>query len=95
MAKVLHLTLKKKWFDMVGDPKTEEYRDFGAWIISRLFHKDGKTKKHYDLVQFRNGYSLDAPKKTFKYEGFRFGIGKKEWGASGTHQYIIKLGDQV
>jgi len=95
MTKVLHLTLTKKWFDRVSVDKFEEYRDFGAWIVSRLFHKDGKTKKHYDLIQFRNGYSLTATKKTFKYDGFYFGIGKKEWGASGTHQYIIKLGEQL
>lgn len=92
--KILHLTLKKKWFDMVGNPKTEEYREDAAWIRSRLMHQNG-TRKHYDVVQFRNGYSLDAPKKTFKFEGFKFGIGKKEWGASGTHQYIIKLGEQI
>lgn len=92
--KILHLTLKKKWFDRVGVDKFEEYREDGRWIMSRLFHKDG-TPKMYAAVQFRNGYQRDAPKKTFVFKGAYLGIGKPEWGASGKEQYIIKLGERI
>jgi len=92
--KILHLTLTKKWFDRVGVDKWEEYRYFGAWIKSRLMDRD-LNRKHYDAVQFRNGYHRDAPKKTFEYLGFEYGIGNKEWGASGLRQIIIKLGERL
>lgn len=69
--KVLHLTLKKKWFDMIasGD-KTEEYRDFNDYWIKRLcdyhpgkvggfcfdLHKNGcHTFKEFNYVLFANG----------------------------------------
>jgi hypothetical protein len=38
--KVLHLTLKKKWFDMIASgEKTEEYREIKAYWASRLLYK--------------------------------------------------------
>lgn len=37
MMKVLHLTLKKKWFDMIASgEKKEEYRDIKSYWVSRL-----------------------------------------------------------
>lgn len=92
--KTLHLTLKKKWFDMVGPDKPEEYRDSSDWIRSRLYDKEGRARD-YDAVHFSNGYGKHVPQKTFEFKGFHFGIGKKEWGASGSHQYIIKLGERI
>jgi len=37
--KVLHLTLKRKWFEMVGNGKSEEYRELTAFWASRLFYR--------------------------------------------------------
>lgn len=38
--KVLHLTLKKKWFDMIASgEKPEEYRDIKPYWASRLLYK--------------------------------------------------------
>lgn len=34
--KILHLTLKKKWFDMIGFYKLEEYREIKPYWITRL-----------------------------------------------------------
>lgn len=46
--KILHLTLKKEWFDMVASgEKPEEYREIKPYWQSRL------EGKHYDAVQFR------------------------------------------
>ncbi len=50
--KVLHLNLKKKWFDMIASgEKTEEYREIKPYWNTRLYGKE------FDLVKFRNGYS--------------------------------------
>ncbi len=92
--KVLHLTLKKKWFDMIGNPKDEEYRDESPWIRSRLMTSNGEHK-NYDVVTFSNGYGKNVPKKTFVYKGFRFGEGCMAWGATGNPQFIIKLGERI
>lgn len=41
--KILKLTLKKKWFDMIltesADPKRDEYREFKDYWVSRLVNK--------------------------------------------------------
>lgn len=59
--KTLHLTLKKEPFEvMVTGEKPDEYRVASAWILSRLFNKDG-SYKHYDRIKFVNGYGSDKP----------------------------------
>lgn len=53
---ILHLTLKKKWFDLIlSGKKTEEYREIKPYWEKRLM---GKT---YDKVIFRNGYATPMP----------------------------------
>jgi len=63
--KILKLTLKKKWFDLMKlrDEKLRkkiEFRDPSEWIFSRLIDKNGDPKK-YDLIEFKNGYGKNAP----------------------------------
>ena len=54
--RILHLTLKKKWFDLIASgKKTVEYREFKPHWEKRLL---GKT---FDEVHFRNGYRKDSP----------------------------------
>ena len=46
---ILHLTLKKQWFDLIlSGEKTTEYRDVKPYWITRL---EGKT---YDEIHFKN-----------------------------------------
>ena len=87
--KILHLTLKKKWFDMIacGD-KTEEYREIKPYWTRRL-----KLGHHYDAVSFRNGYSANAPKFLIECKGILTGNGVLAWGALKEPVYIIKLGE--
>ncbi len=67
--KVLHLTLKKEWFDeILAGTKTLEYREHKQFWISRLMNKDG-TFKHYDLIHFKNGYNKDAPTMLIEFKG--------------------------
>lgn len=51
--KVLHLTLKKKWFDMIASgEKKEEYREIKPYWVSRLVEEinpvDEKTDESFD-----------------------------------------------
>lgn len=61
---ILHLSLKKEWFDlMVVGKKTTEYREPTDWIIKRL-------EKDYDVIKFTNGYGKDRPYFICEFKGF-------------------------
>jgi len=56
--KTLHLTVTAHWFNLIKKGvKTEEYREIKPYWISRLNEKELKAFKHFDLIQFTNGYS--------------------------------------
>ena len=86
--KILHLTLTKKWFDMIANgEKREEYREMKPYWHKRLLNK------HYDAIHFRNGYAQDAPNMTVELKEIQSSLGIIEWGApEGTPVYILKLG---
>jgi len=85
---VLHLTLKRKWFDMIfSGEKREEYREIKPYWNTRLLNR------HYDAVKFRNGYSKDAPWMQVKLTRILNNLGNIEWGAQeGKGVYILRLG---
>ena len=84
MNNTLHLTIKKKWFDMIlSGEKTEEYRDIKPYYHLRLIGRD------YDTAVFRNGYARDAPSLTIELKAIRFGTGKPEWGAEVNKKYFV------
>lgn len=69
--KILHLTLKKKPFEvMAAGLKPFEVREPTQWIKSRLFDNKGKPK-HYDFIKFRNGYNKESPFFYAKYCGYK------------------------
>ena len=69
MKGVLHLTIKKKWFDLIkSGEKKEEYRDRKPYWLSRLFNKDGSIKM-YEFIEFRNGYSPKSPTLLVEFGG--------------------------
>jgi len=54
--KILHLTLKRKWFDLIASgKKTVEYREYKPYWEKRLVGKE------FQEIHFRNGYSKNAP----------------------------------
>jgi hypothetical protein len=62
---VLHLTLKKKWFDEIMEGrKRHEYREDKPYWRARLLKvnpMDGKLCiRKFDRVHFKNGYSKNA-----------------------------------
>jgi hypothetical protein len=100
-APVLHLNLIRKWFDIIGDQKNEEYRAITPYW-SRIF-SNGKIKikgKYYHptdvVVCFSNGYAKDRPQKTFKVKGLKVGFGHSLLGAEFDTQYfILQIGERL
>jgi len=102
--KILHLTLKKKWFDMIASgEKPEEYREMKPYWIKRLSHYGeyiaemngiyfGHETRKFDFVKFRSGYATDAPTLLIECHGIERGIGNPAWGAPEYPVFIIKLG---
>ena len=97
--RILRLTLKKKWFDMIlSGLKKEEYRRFKPHWERRLYHVFYPAImqfREYDAVEFRNGYSADAPTILIECEEITGGIGNPDWGAPDYPVFIIKLGDII
>jgi len=89
--KILRLTLKRKWFDMIASgEKREEYRTLGPWILSRL------EGKEYDRVEFKNGYGPNVPTMEIEYRGWMVSEGLPKWGAAAGVSYcVIKLGPVI
>lgn len=76
MKKILHLTLKKEWFnEIVSGRKKEEYRDKKPYWDSRL-------NKDFDEVHFKNGYNDSVPFMRVEYLGLEIR----------DNTYVIKLG---
>lgn len=95
--RILHLTLKKKWFDMVASgEKKEEYRQLKQYWWQRLTNATSigggmRSDKVFDVVRFKNGYSKTAATIDVEWLGMEIGIGKREWGCT-DKCFIIKLG---
>lgn len=98
MSKVLHLTLKKKWFDMIASgEKKEEYReDKQFWRNRLLLRGETGDARLYHFVKFRNGYGKNAPTLLVECKGITAGKARPEWSDNwpGT-VFIIKLGNIV
>lgn len=109
MKNTLHLTLKKKWFDMIASgEKKEEYRELKIYWenrfidrrvideVSMLEFTNGKGLKEFDTVTFRNGYAKNAPAMILECKGLRIGDAKPEWSDNWQGKvFIIKLGEII
>ena len=102
---ILHLTLKKKWFDMIlSGEKKEEYREYKPYWISRFdFHSiddyqnrawEEEMRNLPDIIHFTNGYGKHRP--SFMIEVNDWSLAKSthpEWGGDTTkYQFIFNLG---
>jgi hypothetical protein len=81
MNSILHLNLRRKWFDAIAvKTKRVEYRDQTPYWKRRL------EGRHYDVIQFRNGYATKAPEMLVEFLGLlRYGKGRNAY-------YAIRLG---
>lgn len=100
--KILHLTLKKKWFDMIlsGDKK-EEYREVKNYWIHRLTQiftdvSDPIYPIVYSHIVFKNGYGKNAPEVIIECKGISIGYAKPEWSDNWQGDvFVIKLGEII
>lgn len=104
MTKILHLTLKKKWFDMIASgEKKEEYREIKEYwknrFVSSLIYDPTIEQiiesgfRSFDKILFKNGYSKSAPTITVECRGIEIGKPKPEWSDNWQGDvFIIKLG---
>lgn len=84
--KILHLPLKKQWYEMIeSGVKTEEYREIKPYWIRRI--------GICDAVRFQYGYTKRS--MTFECRTISIGKGKPEWGAPEEEVFIIKLGKRL
>ena len=81
MKKVLHINLYRKYFDQIlKGEKTTEYREVTPYWSKRL------EGRHYDVIQFRNGYAKIAPVMIVEFKG----MGIVTFQTTST--YAIELG---
>jgi hypothetical protein len=94
--RILHLTLKKKWFNMeLSGEKPEEYREIKKYWRKRLLNDD-LSPKEYDIVRLTNGYGADKPSFDREWKGLIIDKGNPKWGAEKGKQYFtILLGDVI
>lgn len=105
--KILHLVVKKEWFDAIASgQKNVEYREVKPYWTSRLVETgivgtiNGEpvgAPKEFDAIQFRSGYQKDAPKITRKWIGMviTYPTSNCMPGQKNRPQYSIVLGEQI
>lgn len=78
---VLHLNLHREFFAQIAaGAKRIEYRSRTPYWRRRL------EGRHYDVIQFRNGYATRAPEMLVEFRGLR------RYGKGRAGYYAIRLG---
>ena len=81
MSEILHLNLHREFFAQIAaKTKRIEYRERTPYWRIRL------ENRHYDVIQFRNGYATKAPVMVVKFLGVRK---IRKWGKP---HFAIRLG---
>jgi acetate kinase len=105
-GKILRLTLKKKWFDMIlSGEKKEEYREIKRYWIHRLCNEieyelnygswDAVFNK-FDFIIFTNGYGKNAPTLLVEWVSTEVGKAKTEWSDNWQGDvFVISLGSII
>lgn len=95
---ILHLNLKKKWYEMIESGiKKEEYREIKPYWIKRLcasYSESSIEYKEYDSVKFIYGYTKRS--MMFNIQEILVDTGNPEWGAEeGIKYFVIKLKERI
>jgi len=96
--KILHLTLKKKWYDMIlSGEKKEEYREIKPYWVKRFTNQATKDLIQPDMIVFVNGYGFDKPSFQVNCIDFIADFSQHpEWGGETEKmQFIFKLGTEI
>lgn len=99
---ILHLNLKKRWFDMIASgEKQEEYREIKPFwekiFVHGLIKINGICHSPKNVVIcFSNGYRKDRPQMHFECRGLAGLPGLPIWGAEINKKYfVIQVGDRI
>jgi hypothetical protein len=96
--RILHLTIKKKWFDMIASgEKKEEYRELKDYwhrrLVADMLLFQIPIFKKFDIVRFTNGYGSNAPTVDLKFVKISIEkTGRPEWGFQ-KRCFVIFLGE--
>ena len=105
--RILYLSLKQCWFDMIcSGIKKEEYREINDYWTKRLVVSDAYNLlgddiefAKFDYIEFTLGYpAADDWSRRVRYEckGIKKSCGRSEWGAEpGKEYYVISIGERV
>ena len=82
--RILHLTLKREWFEMIeSGKKLEEYRKIKPYWSKRI-------------GEIGHGYAKNARTMDFELKEILIGLGAQAWGAPKSERvYILKLGRRL
>lgn len=104
--KILHQSLKAKWYRMIeAGEKPEEYREDTPYWCVRFFglsillfsYRNGYqniNKAGYTHVQFSLGYPKkgdESRRMTFELKRIEFREGREEWGAEKGKKYLVEV----
>lgn len=101
--KILHLTLKKKWFDLIASgSKIIEYREVNDYwrkrLIDDLYGKNPDFKD-FDEIHFRNGCRKESPFMRIRWVGIFVIDAKYHKPDNGEklkgNQFAIFLGERL
>ena len=103
---ILHLNLKKRWFDMIASgEKQEEYREikpywqkfFECFLCYTRIKIGGRCHSPSNvIICFSHGYKKDRPQMFFKCRGLAIRTGRPVWGAEpGKEYFVIQIGDRI
>lgn len=94
--RILHLTLKKRWFAMIASgEKTEEYRLNKEYWRKRLIVEGTHPPifLEFDRIIFKNGYSKGCPEMEVEVKNLLLRFGKEKWGGDPNNiQFVFCLG---
>ena len=96
---VLHLVLKKKWYDMIASgTKKEEYREAKPYWVKRIRNWMNKQPKWRHVIAFSCGYrkpDMFFPCKTFCRTYKAKVCLHPSWGEPNTDHFILTFGQRV
>lgn len=101
--KILHLPLKKEWYEMIeSGVKTEEYRVIKPYWCKRIVGENTISasgvlmeKYEYPFTHVKFSYGYTKRTMTFEIKEITIGKGKPELGAPEEDVFIIKLGSRL
>ncbi len=97
---ILHLTLKKKYFDeILSGKKKKEYRKLKPYWISRLCTRESIESwvlefKEFEKIIFKNGYKKNDPSFEIELKNIEISLGIDTPIGKGNF-FVIHLGDII